>query len=173
MSEALFPKHFLAQRRLGSSVPTLITKVSQVTLLVRDQEEALRWYMEKLGFEKRSDDSTSVPGFRWLTIAPRHQKELEIVLGKPGSKEGMDMVGKQPGNMQGHPEAIWVLETDDCKQTYLDLKAKGVEFLSTPEERPYGVEALFKDLYGYVYDLVEPRQWQMTEQKKIIMAEAE
>ena len=59
-----------------------VKKISHITIIVRDQDEALKWYMDKLGFEKRADDAVSMPGYRWLTIAPKDQKELEVVLFK-------------------------------------------------------------------------------------------
>ncbi len=150
----------------------MITKLSVVTILVRNQDEALQWYTEKLGLEKRVDDSTTVPGYRWLTVGPRGQKDLEMVLQRPRSTEGMESVGKQPGP-KSQPEAAWVFETDDCKKTYEEMKTKGVKFLGEPVERPYGVEAGFEDLYGNIYYMIQPRHWEMpAEEKKPLMAEA-
>ncbi len=143
----------------------MITKLTHVTVLVRDQEEALRWYTEKLGFEKKEDDSSTIPGYRWLTIVPKHQTEPEIVLGRPRSQEGLEAVGKQ------QPEAYWVLGSDNCKRTYEELRVKGVEFLSEPKEQPYGIEVGFKDLYGNIYYIIEPREAQPLV-KKAVMAEA-
>jgi len=150
----------------------LITKLSIVTILVRDQDEALKWYTEKLGFEKRDDNSATVPGYRWLTVAPKGQKELMIVLSKPRSEEAMQQVGGQPGP-KGNPEATWVFETDDCRKTWEELKGKGVRVLGEPVERPYGVEAGFEDLYGNVFWMIEPWQAEADPaEKKPVMAEA-
>ena len=130
-------------------------KVSHVTLLVRDQEEALQWYTEKLGFEKRAD--APFPGndaYRWVTIGPKDQPDLEIVLQPPawgpsGDPESRtQLIGQIPG---------WVITTDDCHEMYQTLTARGVEFISPPEDAPWGVSALFKDLYGTVHNLVETR----------------
>jgi catechol 2,3-dioxygenase-like lactoylglutathione lyase family enzyme len=131
----------------------MISKLAQVTILVRDQEEALRFFTEKLGLVKRSDDS-SMPGLRWLTVSPRDQKFPEIVLQKPGppfhdeatTRELLGWVGKNP---------TWVFNTDDCKKEYETLKSRGVKFVAEPEEKPYGIEALFEDLYGNMYSLLE------------------
>ena len=143
----------------------MITKLTHVTVLVRDQEKALRWYTEKLGFVKKEDDSSTIRGYRWLTIVPPHQAEPEIVLGKPRTDVGLEAVGRQ------QPEAYWVLGSDDCKGTYEKLRAKGVEFLGEPKEQPYGVEVGFKDLYGNIYYIIESRDAQPLE-KKAVMAEA-
>lgn len=149
----------------------MITKLSVVTILVRDQDEALQWFTEKLGFEKRTDDSAAVPGYRWLTIGPKGQKDLEIVLHKPRSPEALEQVGKQAG-VPGQPEDSWVFQTDDCKNTYEEMRAKGVKFLGEPVERPYGVEAGFEDLYGNIYWLIQPKQTEVPPEKKPVMAEA-
>ena len=117
-----------------------IDKVATFTIAVRDQEEALRWFTEKLEFEKRMD--VSAPGMRWLTIAPKGQKEVEFVLASWFPMH----VGKN---------APCVLETSDCRGTYQTLKDRGVKFSQRPTDKPYGVEAVFEDLYGNNYALVE------------------
>ncbi len=124
---------------------------------VKDQDEALRWYTEKLGFEKRQDDASTIPGFRWLTVAPKGQSEPEIVLGRPdpqmmgeaGAEEAIRQIGSNP---------TWVLDTDDCRTAYRELSSRGVKFTSPPEEAPWGVSAVFVDLYGNSYNIVEQRQ---------------
>jgi len=134
----------------------MIDKLNVVTILVRDQDEALHFYVDKLGFEKR-DDEMFGPGIRWLTVAPPRQQEVEIVLQKPepamhGEEQAeamLAMVGKMP---------TWSFATDDCRATYEALSARGVNFVQPPEERPYGVEALFQDLYGNVFSLLEQKE---------------
>ena len=117
-----------------------IDKVSTFTIAVKDQEEALRWYTEKLGFNKRADFSGS--GMRWLTIAPSKQVEVEFVL----ASWFPDFVGRN---------APCVLETEDCRDTVRMLKERGVRIQQEPTERPYGMEAVFEDLYGNAYALLE------------------
>jgi uncharacterized glyoxalase superfamily protein PhnB len=117
-----------------------IAKVSTVTIAVKNEEEALRWFTEKLGFEKRLD--LSGPGLRWLTVAPKNQKEVDFLL----ATWFPEKVGKN---------ATCVVDTDDCRKTYEELKSRGVEFKQEPQERPYGVEAVFQDLCGNTYALVE------------------
>jgi catechol 2,3-dioxygenase-like lactoylglutathione lyase family enzyme len=117
-----------------------IDKVSTITIAVNDEQEALRWFTEKLGFEKRLD--LSGPGLRWLTVAPKNQNEVQFLLATwfPGH------VGKN---------ATWVVDTRDCLKTYEELKSRGVKFKQDPQDRPYGIEAVFQDLCGNTYALVE------------------
>jgi len=133
-------------------------KLTHVTVVVKDQEEALKWYTEKLGFEKRADDSTTMPGMRWLTVDPPGQTEPEIVLNQPDTRvmgkehdEMMDrlrsMIGKNP------PMVLW---TDNCMQAYDELMKRGVKFTFPPQKQPWGLSAVFVDLYGNQYNLLEP-----------------
>ena len=117
-----------------------IEKVAILTIAVKDQDEALDWYTDRLGFEKKADLST--PGMRWLTVAPKDQKEVEFVL----ASWLPDHVGRN---------APCVVETSNCRETYEALKTRGVAFSQRPTEKPYGVEAVFEDLYGNSYALVE------------------
>jgi uncharacterized glyoxalase superfamily protein PhnB len=117
-----------------------IDRVSTIAIAVADQEEALAWYTEKLGFEKKMDVRS--PQFRWLTVAPPQQVDVEFLL----ASWFPDRIGKN---------ATWVLSTRDCQAGYEELKAKGVEFSQKPEMRPWGIEAIFSDLYGNKYALVQ------------------
>ena len=117
-----------------------IDRVSTVTIAVADQEEALAWYTEKLGFEKKMDVRS--PQFRWLTVAPPQQVDVEFLM----ASWFPHLIGKN---------ATWVLSTRDCRGGYEELKAKGVEFSQKPELRPWGIEAIFSDLYGNKYALVQ------------------
>jgi catechol 2,3-dioxygenase-like lactoylglutathione lyase family enzyme len=131
----------------------MIRQITHVSLVVRDQREALAWYTEKLGFEKRSDDPFPEGEGRWITVAPAGQSEVEVVLEPPEWGMGGDaetklqLVGKMPG---------FVLMTDDCQGDYETFEARGVNFLSPPEELPWGISAVFEDLYGYQHNLLEP-----------------
>ena len=125
----------------------MITKLSVVTILVKDQDEALKFYTEKLGLEK-VDDMAWGEGNRWLTVRTKEQPELQIFLMKADSF-GVDLreqVGRGPA---------WAFGTDNCRETYETLKARGVNFTSPPKEQPYGIEAIFEDLYGNRFSLVE------------------
>jgi len=117
-----------------------IDKVATVTIAVTDQDEALTWFTQILGFEKRVDQQGN--GFRWLTVAPPQQIDVEFLL----ASWFPDSVGKN---------ATWVLSTRDCRRGYEELMGKGIEFLQDPQPRPWGIEAVFVDLYGNKYALVQ------------------
>lgn len=124
-------------------------KISTVTIAVRDQDEALTWFTQVLGFEKRMDQRGN--GLRWLTVAPPQQAEVEFLLASwfPG------LVGKNP---------TWVLSTRDCQGGYEELKSKGIEFKQPPTPRPWGIEAVFIDLYGNKYALVQESAQVLTDE---------
>lgn len=125
----------------------MLTKLAVVTILVRDQDEALAYYTETLGFEKM-DDINFGEGNRWLTVMVKNQKDLQIFLQKADSfgVDAMDQVGKA---------TMWAFNTDNCRETYETLKGRGVKFLGEPKEQPWGIEATFEDLYGNKFVLVE------------------
>lgn len=109
--------------------------VATIVVAVRDQEEALAWFTQKLGFEKREDHV--VGDMRWLTV------------GAPGDAVAFSLASWFPNNIGTN--APLELQTDDCEATYRRLAANGVEFLETPEKRSYGTIAVFKDLSGNMY----------------------
>jgi predicted enzyme related to lactoylglutathione lyase len=132
----------------------MITKISHVNVFVLDQERAKKFYTETLGFEVRSD--ANMEGIRWLTVGPKAQPDINVLLARPAppmfSEEDAEalrgLVAK--GSMAGG-----VIETDDCRATFRDLKGKGVTFLQEPVERPYGIEALFRDDSGNWFSLTQ------------------
>jgi len=134
----------------------MITKLSHATIYVNDQNQALEFYTQKLGFEVRTDFPME-GGFRWLTVGSKGQPDLEIILYAVASGGMMDEAAAN------HLRAVLdkglmgagVFETNDCKATYEDLKSKGVEFIQPPQDRPYGVEALFKDGCGNWFSLTQ------------------
>lgn len=133
----------------------MITKLSHATIWVLDQDEALAFYRDKLGFEVRHDQTLD-SGFRWLTVGPPGQPELDIVLMEPGppamppdaAEQIKELIGK--GAM-----GSGVFGTDDCRGTYAELSERGVEFLEEPAERFYGVEAMFRDPFGNWFSLTQ------------------
>ena len=132
----------------------MINKLSHVTVYVLDQERALKFYTEVLGFEVRSD--TTLDGFRWLTVGPPNQPDVAMLLARPAppmfapedAEALCSLVAK--GAMGGG-----VLETPDCRAAYDELKARGVTFLQEPIGRPYGVEAVFRDDSGNWFSLTQ------------------
>ena len=136
----------------------MIQKLSHATIYVLDQEQALDFYTNKLGFEMRMD-MTMEGGFRWLTVGPASQPELELVLFAvtPDGMFDAATAGQLRALLEQGKLGVGVFDTADCHATYAALKAKGVEFVSPPQEQPYGIEATFKDNSGNVFSLTQHR----------------
>lgn len=133
----------------------MIKELSHIAILVTDQDEALEFYTEKLGFKIRVDAETD--GFRWLTVSPPGQPNLELVLMKPSPSQMVDSetVEQMLSLVKKGAMGVGSFQTDDCLGTYEELKAKGVEFIAPPKERPYGTEAIMKDNSGNWFSLTE------------------
>ena len=136
----------------------MITNVSLISVWVTDQDEALAFYTDVLGFEK-GDDVELGPGFRWLTVVHPRQPELHLHRTTPGPPLSDELVEAMKRAQAGGGLPGVGLHVDDCRATYEELKAKGVEFLQEPSDRPYGVEALMRDNSGNWMVLVEPREF--------------
>jgi uncharacterized glyoxalase superfamily protein PhnB len=136
-------------------------KISTAQLWVHDQDEALAFYTEKLGMEVRSDVTMPELGdFRWLTVAPPGQDNIEIVLmaipGEPVmDKDTAERVRELMA--KGFAGTVF-LTTDDLQASYEELKGRGVEFTETPEERPYGIDSGFRDPSGNSFRLTQIRE---------------
>lgn len=128
----------------------MITKFTHLTLFVHNQSEALNFYMNKLGFKLHTDVMME-NGVRWLTICLPEQKDLELVLMPATNDIETALVGKQ-----GNHVPLASFSTDNCQKTYEQFKAKGVEFIQEPKKQPWGINAVFKDLYGTIFNLVQP-----------------
>lgn len=131
----------------------VVQKITHVSVYVEDQDEALDFYVGKLGMELRTDQ-TMPGGFRWLTVAPKGQ-DMEIVLMKLGSGPNLseEDVAAIRGLMKRGAFGAGVLKTDDCYKAYDELTKKGVEFSSPPTEQFYSVEAIMKDPFGNWFSL--------------------
>jgi predicted enzyme related to lactoylglutathione lyase len=134
----------------------MISKMSHATIYVTNQDQALEFYRDKLGF-KVITDVTMDGGFRWLTVAPENQSNFEIILmePKPGFMFEEEACNKLLSLIAGGKLGAGVFNTHDCQATYEELSAKGVEFLSPPAQRPYGIEAIFKDNSGNWFSLTQ------------------
>ncbi|GAA1710997.1 VOC family protein [Streptomyces yatensis] len=141
----------------------MIKGMSIVTVWVLDQDRAKAFYTEKLGLEVRTDMSIGGDGegggMRWLTVGAKDQPDVQLTL----------MVPSSPGLDPESAEALrtlvakgvlgaGVFTTDDIHRDYEVLKAKGVEFVQEPQERPYGTEALFRDDSGNWFSFTQPRE---------------
>jgi catechol 2,3-dioxygenase-like lactoylglutathione lyase family enzyme len=135
-------------------------KLSTAQLWVTDQDEALKFYTEKLGMEVRTDVTLAEMGnFRWLTVGPADQPDIAIVLmAIPGPPVIDDATGDQIRDLvaKGFAGTVF-LTTDDCQAAYEELKGRGVEFTETPEERPYGIDSGFRDPSGNSLRLTQVR----------------
>ena len=135
-------------------------KLANTQLWVHDQEEALAFYTQKLGMEVRADVTLPELGdFRWVTVAPPGEDEVSIVLmAIPGPPVMDPDTAEQVKDLmaKGFAGAVF-LTTDDCKASYEELKARGVEFTEAPEQRPYGIDAGFRDPSGNSFRLTQVR----------------
>lgn len=134
-------------------------KVSAVQVLVHDQDEALAFYRDKVGMEVRVDANSPDGSFRWLTVGPVGQPDVELALmAVPGSPFIDEEMGMQIRELMSKGAiGILFLNTDDCKAAYEELTSRGVEFVQPPEERPYGVESGFRDPSGNYIRLTQGR----------------
>ena len=133
-------------------------RLSTAQLWVHDQDEALAFYTRKLGWEVRMDATLPEMGnFRWLTVGPPSQPDISVVLmaipgppvmDPPTAQQVRDLMSK------GFAGAIF-LTTEDCRAAARELKARGVEFTEEPEERPYGIDAAFRDPSGNTFRLTQ------------------
>jgi catechol 2,3-dioxygenase-like lactoylglutathione lyase family enzyme len=133
----------------------MITGMSHVTVWVLDQDRALKFYTEKLGFELTTDADMG-GGARWLTVANPKQPGLNIVLASPSPPMlSEDDARTIQALVAKGALGAGVMRTNDVHGTYAELKGKGVDFIQEPAERPYGIEALFRDDSGNWFSLTQ------------------
>jgi predicted enzyme related to lactoylglutathione lyase len=137
----------------------MVTQLSHVSIYVLDKEEALRFYSEKLGF-KICQDETLPNGYRWVTLNPPEQPDLEIILMSPEDDAGLspEQVEKFRELIKAGAMGAGVLATKDCRKTYDEYKSRGVEFVSEPKEQFYGIEAILKDNSGNWFSMTERKE---------------
>jgi predicted enzyme related to lactoylglutathione lyase len=126
----------------------MFTAITQSQIYVLDQDEALDFYVGKLGLEVNTDADL---GFmRWLTVSVPGQPEREVVLEKPGPPALDEATAGQVRELitKGAMGGWLIFTTDDCRKTYETLLAKGVEFIDEPTERPYGIDCGLRDPFG-------------------------
>lgn len=126
-------------------------RISTAHLWVHDQDEAHAFYTDRLGMETRTDMTLAEFGnFRWLTVGWPGQPDIDLVLmAIPGPPVADDETAAQIRKLMGKGMSGTVfLTTDDCRASYEELRARGVEFTEAPEERPYGIDCGFRDPSG-------------------------
>lgn len=123
-----------------------------VSLVVRDYDEALAFFVGKLGFVLVEDTEVPEQSKRWVVISPPGVSESKLLLARASTPEQASRIGSQTGG-----RVFLFLYTDDFRRDYERYRASGVEFVRPPKEEPFGTVAVFKDLYGNLWDLLEPR----------------
>lgn len=127
-----------------------MNRIAHVSLVVRDYDEALDFYLQKLDFQVLEDTGLG-EGKRWITIRPNGATDFSIVLAKASNAQQLRWVGDQTGG-----RVFLFLYTDDFQRDYRKLVNRGVEFVRDPKTESYGIVAVFKDLYGNLWDLIQP-----------------
>jgi len=140
-----------------------MTRLANAQIWVHDQDEALAFYTEKLGWEVRSDVSVPEWSFRWLVVGPVGQAEMGVVLMgyqmAPWDDEMKALIAEVTAKGGG---TTLFLETEDCQASYEELLARGVEFTEEPTVRPYGIDCGFRDPSGNNLRLTQVLEWDLT-----------
>jgi catechol 2,3-dioxygenase-like lactoylglutathione lyase family enzyme len=123
-----------------------------VSLVVKDYDEALDFFVGKLGFELVEDRFVPEQNKRWVVVAPRGSRGAQLLLARASSPQQEQRIGDQTGG-----RVFLFLYTDDFWRDHERFKAQGIEFVRPPADQPYGTVAVFKDLYGNLWDLVQMR----------------
>lgn len=124
--------------------------LTHIALLVHDYDEAIRFYTEKLHFTLIEDTQLS-DAKRWVIVTPPGSASTSLLLAKAVGPEQQSRVGNQTGG-----RVFLFLHTDDFYRDYNQMTQHGVEFVREPVHEPYGIVAVFKDLYGNLFDLIQP-----------------
>jgi catechol 2,3-dioxygenase-like lactoylglutathione lyase family enzyme len=122
-----------------------------VSLVVRDYDDALDFFVDKLGFVLVEDTYVPAQDKRWVVVAPAGASGCKLLLARASTPEQAARIGAQTGG-----RVFLFLYTDDFDRDYAAYRAKGIEFVRPPKREPYGTVAVFKDLYGNLWDLVQP-----------------
>jgi len=128
----------------------MIQSVVHIALVVKDYDEAIEFYTKKLHFTLIEDTYQPEQDKRWVVVSPPSSSGTTILLAKASKPEQVSFIGNQAGG-----RIFLFLGTDDFWRDYNDMIAKGIEFVREPKEQSYGIVAVFKDLYGNLWDLVQ------------------
>jgi catechol 2,3-dioxygenase-like lactoylglutathione lyase family enzyme len=124
--------------------------LAHVALVVRDYDEAIDWFTDKLGFSLLADDYQPEQDKRWVLVAPAGSAGASILLARASTPEQAAFIGNQAGG-----RVFLFLQTDDFARDHESMIAKGVRFVRPPKTEPYGTVAVFEDLYGNLWDLIQ------------------
>lgn len=125
--------------------------LARISILVRDYDEAISFFVQKIGFTLLEDTPRS-PTKRWVTVAPPGQSECSLLLAKAKNEEQAQYIGKQGGG-----RVFLFLHTDDIQRDYRQWLAAGVHFEEAPRKEDFGIGAIFQDLYGNRWELIEQK----------------
>jgi Lactoylglutathione lyase and related lyases len=125
-------------------------RIPHFTYLVREYDEAIAWFTGKLGFVKEADTDLG-GGKRWVTVGPK-EGGVRLLLAQAKGPEQEAAIGRQAGG-----RVFLFLETDDFVRDHAAFTAAGVHFIEAPRHEPYGSVAVFEDLYGHRWDLIQPK----------------
>lgn len=123
--------------------------IAHIALVVADYDEAIKFYTEKLGFELIADEPQTETK-HWVLVAPKNADGCQLLLAKAVGDEQTSRIGNQTGG-----RVFLFLRTDDFWRDYENYKSNGVKFMREPKTEEYGIVAVFADLYGNLWDLVE------------------
>ena len=123
-----------------------------VSVVVREYDEAIAFYVGVLGFKLVEDTALPAQGKRWVVVAPPASTESRLLLARASGPEQEARIGNQTGG-----RVFLFLHTDNLARDYQDYKAKGVVFVRGPKTESYGSVAVFRDIYGNLWDLLEPK----------------
>lgn len=127
--------------------------IGYVTLVVADYDEAIQFYIDELGFDLIEDTDIQAQNKRWILVAPPGSTGTKLLLAQANNHNQESRIGNQTGG-----RVFLFLHTDDFWRDYRNYKRKGVQFVSEPREETYGTVAVFQDLYGNLWDLLQLRQ---------------
>jgi catechol 2,3-dioxygenase-like lactoylglutathione lyase family enzyme len=125
--------------------------IGLVALVVRDYDEAIEFYVDKVGFRLLEDTYIPAQDKRWVVVAPPGNRGAQLLLAKAAGNMQAARVGNQTGG-----RVFLFLHTDDFERDHKALQARGVEFVRAPKVESYGTVAVFTDLYGNLWDLIQP-----------------
>ena len=131
----------------------MIQSIVNISLVVNDYDEAIDFYTKKLKFNLIEDTYQPEEDKRWVVVSPPGSNGTAILLARASKEEQMSFIGNQTGG-----RVFLFLGTDDFWRDYNDMVAKGIEFVREPQEQDYGTVAVFKDLYGNLWDLLQFRE---------------
>jgi len=127
--------------------------IGLIALVVGDYDAAIGFYVGRLGFELIEDTYLPAQDKRWVVVAPRAANATRLLLARAVGDEQASRIGNQTGGRVG-----FFLYTDDFWRDFRSYQAKGVIFVREPQEEPFGTVAVFEDLYGNLWDLLQPRE---------------